>query len=73
VTIIDQLEARGLVLRGPVPGDRRAYALSLTAAGEALLRKAKAAHAQHGRKVLDALGDFEVEPMLAALRRIAAL
>ena len=73
VTIIDQLEARGLVRRGSVPGDRRAYALSLTTEGEALLQRAKVAHDQHGRKVLDALGDFETERMLAALRRIAAL
>lgn len=73
VTIIDQLEARNLVRRGSVPGDRRAYALSLTPEGQALLRKAKAAHARHGRKVLDALGDFETERMLDALRRIAAL
>jgi DNA-binding MarR family transcriptional regulator len=73
VTIIDQLEARTLVRRGPVPGDRRAYALSLTPEGEALLGKAKIAHAQHSRKVFDALGDLEPERMLAALGRIAAL
>lgn len=73
VTIIDQLETRGLVRRGPVPGDRRAYALSLTVAGEALLQKAKAAHAQHDHKVLDALGDIDKALMLAALERIAAL
>ncbi|WP_454759630.1 MarR family winged helix-turn-helix transcriptional regulator [Caulobacter segnis] len=73
VTIIDQLEARNLMRRGPVAGDRRAYALSLTPEGEALLRKAKVAHAKHGRKLLDALGDFEAEHMLVALRRIAAL
>ncbi|MET3665741.1 MarR family transcriptional regulator [Caulobacter sp. 1776] len=73
VTIIDQLETRGLVRRGPVPGDRRAYALSLTPAGEALLKKAKAAHARHDRKVLDALGDLDKDRMLAALERIAAL
>lgn len=73
VTIIDQLEARGLVRRGPVPGDRRAYALSLTLEGETLLRKAKAAHAQHDRKVLDVLGDVDKVQMLAALERIATL
>jgi DNA-binding MarR family transcriptional regulator len=73
VTIIDQLEARGLVRRGAVPTDRRAYALSLTSEGEALLRKAKIAHAQHDRKVLDALGDLDKARMLAALERIAAL
>jgi len=73
VTIIDQLEARGLVRRGAVPTDRRAYALSLTSEGEALLRQAKIAHAQHDRKVLDALGDLDKARMLAALERIAAL
>lgn len=73
VTIIDQLEARGLVRRGPVPGDRRAYALSLTPEGAALLQQAKIAHAQHDRKVLDALGDLDKRQMLAALERIAAL
>jgi DNA-binding MarR family transcriptional regulator len=52
VTIIDQLEARGLVRRGAVPGDRRAYALSLTPEGETLLGKAKIVHAQHDRKVI---------------------
>jgi len=73
VAIIDQLEARGLVRRGPVPGDRRAHALSLTPEGSALLQQAKIAHAQHGRKVLDALGDLEPDRMLAALERIAAI
>jgi DNA-binding MarR family transcriptional regulator len=73
VTILDQLQARGLVRRGAVPGDRRSYALSLTPEGAALLQKAKAAHAEHDRKVLDALGDLTKEQMLAALGRIAAL
>lgn len=73
VAIIDQLEARGLVRRGAVPGDRRAHALSLTPEGSALLQQAKIAHAQHSRKVLDALGDLEPDRMLAALERIAAI
>lgn len=34
--IIDQLEARKLVVRKPFPGDRRAYHLVLTDEGEAL-------------------------------------
>lgn len=73
VTILDQLQARGLLRRGAVPGDRRSYALSLTAEGAALLQKAKAAHADHDRKVLDALGDVTKEQMLLALGRIAEL
>lgn len=73
VIILDQLQARGLVRRDPVPGDRRSYALSITPEGTALLRGAKAAHAAHDRKVLEALGDLEKERMLAVLERIAAI
>jgi DNA-binding MarR family transcriptional regulator len=56
VTILDQLQGRGLVLRGAVPGDRRSYALTLTPEGATLLAKAKAAHARHDRKVSSASG-----------------
>lgn len=73
VIILDQLQMRGLVRRGAVPSDRRAYAVSLTSEGAALLREAKAAHAAHHRKVLEALGDLDQERMLAALTRIAAI
>jgi DNA-binding MarR family transcriptional regulator len=73
VTILDQLQARGLIQRGAVPGDRRSYALSLTAEGSALLHKAKAAHTKHDQRVMAALGDFDKAEMLAALERIAAL
>jgi DNA-binding MarR family transcriptional regulator len=73
VIILDQLQARGLVRRDPVPGDRRSYALSITPEGAALLRGAKAAHAAHDRKVLEALGGLEKERMLAVLERIAAI
>jgi DNA-binding MarR family transcriptional regulator len=73
VIILDQLQLRGLVRRGAVPSDRRAYAVSLTSEGAALLREAKAAHAAHHRKVLEALGDLDQERMLAALARIAAI
>ena len=73
VIILDQLQARGLVRRDPVPGDRRSYALSVTPEGAALLRKAKAAHAAHDRKVQAVLGDVDREQMLAVLARIAAI
>ena len=73
VIILDQLQARGLVRRDSVPGDRRSYALSITREGAALLAKAKAAHAAHDRKVLQALGDLEPARMLAVLERIAAI
>jgi DNA-binding MarR family transcriptional regulator len=39
VQLVDELEARGAVVRGNTPGDRRAYSLELTPAGKALLQK----------------------------------
>lgn len=73
VTILDQLQGRGLVLRGAVPGDRRSYALSLTPEGKALLAKAKAAHARHDRKVSGALAGLDKAVLIDALERIAAI
>ena len=37
--LVDRLERRGLVRRRDVPGDRRAYAVQLTAAGQKLLQE----------------------------------
>ena len=73
VAIIDQLERRGLIERRGAVGDRRSYALALTPAGEALLARAKAAHAQHAEKVTAALGDMDKRLVLEALSRIARL
>jgi DNA-binding MarR family transcriptional regulator len=73
VTILDQLQGRGLVLRGAVPGDRRSYALTLTTEGETLLAKAKTAHARHDRKVSGALAGLDKAALIDALERIAAI
>ncbi|MFZ0268975.1 MarR family winged helix-turn-helix transcriptional regulator [Caulobacter sp.] len=73
VTILDQLQARGLVLRGAVPGDRRSYALTLTPEGRALLIKARAAHARHDRKLSGVLAGLDKTVLIDALERIAAI
>lgn len=73
VTIIDQLEGRGLVKRGATPGDRRSYALALTPDGETLLAQAKVAHAEHAARVTEALGDMDKHLVLEALGRIARM
>lgn len=73
VTIIDQLEGRGLVKRGAAPGDRRSYALTLTPEGEALLAEAKSAHARHTGKVDAALEGLDKPMVLEALNRIARM
>ncbi|MWD29598.1 MarR family transcriptional regulator [Aquicoccus sp. SCR17] len=43
VVIVDGLEGRGLIQRDKVPGDRRAYALTVTSAGSDLHARALAA------------------------------
>ena len=73
VTIIDQLEGRGLVERGAAPGDRRSYALTLTRDGVTLLAQAKAAHAQHADRVTAALDGLDKHVVLQALSRIARM
>jgi len=37
--IVDRLEEKGFAARGTTPGDRRVYALALTAAGQALVEE----------------------------------
>ena len=73
VAIINELEARGLVKRGAPPGDRRAYALALTAEGEKMLAKAKLAHVRHLERVDAALVGLDkagVREALAGLSRM---
>jgi DNA-binding MarR family transcriptional regulator len=51
--LIDALEGRGWVTRGPDPGDRRRVRLALTAAGRRAMR---AARGQAGTRLRDVLG-----------------
>jgi DNA-binding MarR family transcriptional regulator len=57
VTVIDNLERRGLVERRAAVRDRRSNALRLTASGTALLRKLKHQVRQHEERLL---GNFSV-------------
>jgi DNA-binding MarR family transcriptional regulator len=66
---VDGLVDRGLVVREPVPGDRRALRISLTAAGRDLLAAADAALSTRLSEVMAASG---VEPA-AAVATLAAL
>lgn len=71
VSIVDQLEARDLLVRGAVEGDRRSHALSLTAEGERLLVRALEAHAVHDRRIAQALEGLDRDNLLECLKRIA--
>ncbi len=71
VALIDKLEKRGLVKRDRVAGDRRAYALMLTAAGHETLREALAIHARNERRLAAMLGPGGRERLLELLAILA--
>ena len=73
VALIDGLVARGLIDRSVNRDDRRSYALSLTAAGAALLTEARARHRDHEARIEAALGTLDRATVLDAVRRLAAL
>jgi DNA-binding MarR family transcriptional regulator len=70
VALIDELERRGLATRRPVPNDRRSYALELTEAGHACLRKARALQAKHEASIAARLGPSGRDTLLRLLRAI---
>lgn len=73
VTILDQLQDRGLVQRGAVEGDRRSHALSLTLEGADLLTKAKGAHKRHVRAIALVLQRVDRSILVEGLTRLASL
>ena len=73
VVIVDELEGRDLIRRAKVPGDRRAYALNATEAGNALYALALNRIEQHENNMLDALTLAERETLRDLLRRIHSL
>jgi MarR family transcriptional regulator for hemolysin len=68
---LDELERDGLAERRPLPGDRRARIVAVTAAGTRTLRKADAAFAAANERVLALLPDDERPVFLRALARLA--
>ena len=70
VTVIDNLERRGLVERRAALHDRRSNAIRLTADGAALLRKLKRQVNQHEKRLLRNFSADEREVFLALLRKV---
>jgi DNA-binding MarR family transcriptional regulator len=70
VSVLDNLERRGLVERRAVAGDRRSNALALTDAGKALLRRARRRVASHERRLARGLDPDERKRLVALLGRI---
>jgi DNA-binding MarR family transcriptional regulator len=70
VTVIDNLERRGLVERRVALHDRRSNAIRLTDAGTALLRKLKRQVSQHEKRLLQNFNAAERETFLALLKKV---
>lgn len=70
VTVIDNLERRGLVERRAAPNDRRSNAIRLTPDGSALLRKLKRQVLQHEKRLLQNFDAAEREMFLALLQKV---
>jgi DNA-binding MarR family transcriptional regulator len=72
VTAVDRLEARGLLVREPLPADRRVRALSLTDEGRRVLSDASSAVRDAEMQLLAVLPPARRVELLDSLRRLAA-
>ncbi len=70
VLVVDELERADLIIRNPAQGDRRAYALTPTAAGKQVYARAVAAVTAHEDKMTAALSEAERTSLHHALRAI---
>jgi DNA-binding MarR family transcriptional regulator len=69
--VLDRLERRGLISRGPRPGDRRAVQIELTADGGETAALVAATLADLEREALAGLPAASVEAARAVLRALA--
>ncbi|WP_411079772.1 MarR family winged helix-turn-helix transcriptional regulator [Streptomyces sp. cmx-18-6] len=67
---IDRLDARGLVAREAVPGDRRSLHITLTEAGRAAVDSTLEGHLRNERRMLADLGAADCEELNRLLRTL---
>jgi len=69
---VSRLVQRGLVAQHKLPDDRRFHGLSLTGAGEEVLKTATEIVQDQERRMAAAVGDADWQTAMEALRRIVA-
>jgi len=72
VTVVDKLESQGLVKRMPHPGDRRAFAVTLTAKARDLMPALDAQGRAQENEITDTMTAAEREQVLQYLQRMSA-
>ncbi len=70
VKVVDQLEARGLIVREPSPSDKRSYCLRLTDAGAVELPRMQRLMLEHEDEFAQPLSAQEREQLIQLLRRL---
>ena len=70
--IVDRLEEKGFITRGPAPGDRRVYALTLTAAGRALAEELHSIQTRAMQQVLTRMPLGDRRRLLRGLESLVA-
>lgn len=70
--VVDDMEAKGYVLRSADAGDRRVKRLELTDRGRAALRRARSFHVNYERALTQRLGARQVAATRAVLEAVAA-
>jgi DNA-binding MarR family transcriptional regulator len=70
VSLIKELEARGLARRQPVTGDKRSYSLFLTEEGVCLVARMHVASAEHEARIKAVLGDSRYAVLAGSLRAL---
>jgi DNA-binding MarR family transcriptional regulator len=68
---VDRVEAKGLIVRTPVEGDRRARRLELTPTGRALIETAYRQHSAELRQWFSVLNATEQAQAFKALRKLS--
>lgn len=72
VTLLDDLEHRGLARRGPSANDQRASALYLTEKGEALMGELRKANKDHEKRIGAGLSEEKRKLLIQLLNRVKA-
>ena len=73
VTLLDQLENRGLLMRQRASSDRRSHVLSLTPSGRALTTKLMSLHAKLEADLARSFGPKQLETLVGLLREFRAV